>query len=261
MQNVNFNRPAPLIFAPIYDIIPAMETLREKKYRVLDLFGLGAGIRRKSSFYAPTDYKRALCDAAATIGKPDVDRQALIFCGVDEGAASKILRITTRDDLATAREQIETLPLDTYAKIIKENTKIAGMAFARQTVFYDDFFNTESRVEMVSRDAIREINNYPNCAGDYVRLERRAPYPFKIAEVIKNRPDGFLKSVAPAVCAHLLKHQRTINEFATVAKSAGAGAFSIDLDYNIKSPEKSFFFDFDTDNDKRVVNTILNSIG
>jgi len=172
-----------------------------------------------------------------------------------------LFKANNEEELETIKSKIDTMDKKRFCEIWSHQfLTTENSLWGRQRFVTDDFFPriVPSCVELLNNNIGREINNYPNANGGYVRLSKQdKSYPFKVDEVLVNDPHGkFVVDSVDTVCKHLARFQKPVIEFGKVLKAVGAKSFSADFAY-IQELNKLYFFDWDTGDDKKVIDNLV----
>jgi len=155
--------------------------------------------------------------------------------------------------LESAREEIKTLDISRYDRIWRIRKKEKDAVMGRIRFDIGDFIS--SMVELTMAKEYRNIDKTEIIKGGYVRLEKsELESSYKIVESrIAPGDERLLDKVEGFKKAFSLYRKRML-DFATLVKSAGGNCVSFDF-VNVGNTME--FPDFDTDNEKMVINKLL----
>jgi hypothetical protein len=126
-------------------------------------------------------------------------------------------------------------------------------------------FNIEAKndtIELVKGSSIRQVDKYPNVDVGYMRIEKTknfesSPFSYyKTTEtIIKKESGNQLLEDRDEILNLIAGYKYRLGKFSQVLKSHGAQEVSFDFNYSQEGGIQ--FYDFDTDNDKAVLDSII----
>jgi len=184
--------------------------------------------------------------------------------------------IRSHSDIPTVRAQLaafdKSLYVEVYLSPFKTNGTVWGrIDFGNQSsprhneglhivpVFGDLFPHiTPINLELTCGASCREINLYPNITQAYMLFHKRdKPFPFTLKETIIANPDReYIVKASGSIIRLLPLYQKRLLDFTITLKSIGAKGVSFDFMYDNNT---LFFWDFDTDDDNKILSILENN--
>lgn len=247
------------------------------RHRLLKEFGLQTQtdfdnmIRR----YSIDDIPRMLADIQTFLetqesNKYDVSYVTLIHPTITQNLPLFIIR--TISDIDIVRKQLDEFDKSSYVEVYHSPFKTSKAVWGRIEFVFDENprtviihhthaarkRNTPINLELTCGTSCREINLYPKITQAYMSFSKpNNATPFTHEETIIVNPErSYIIEDAPKIIRLLSTYQKYLLDFAITIISAGAKGVSFDFVY---SGDHLMFWDFDTDNDEKVLKTLEES--
>lgn len=243
-----------------------METRKWKKRRLLVDFGIQSKKQLESTMsrYSIFDKEKCLTYAETQLNNSKDDiMNFIILVSQKETQGLPSFKINNANDLNVIADKLATFDLTRYTEIWNVHDKKQEAIWGRQSLYLDDpLFHriVPSVLELNNGVSCREFEKYPDISNGYLQLKRaNTNQRFKIVNsLFKTEKGRNLVLNVDEVNSALISYQKRLVDFARFVK--GAGISNISYDFNYTKENKISFFDWDTNNDSKLLGR-LESLG
>jgi len=247
------------------------ETRKHLRHRILRDFGLTPQsdfdvlIRR----YSVDDYIRMIADIRVFMNKAearqfDVNYITAIHPTVTQNLPLFVIR--SDDEIDNVAKQIEEFDKTRYVEFWHSSFVTNNAVWGRIQFILDSSVktlpvhfthalrrrDTPINLELTCGASCREINLYPNITQAYMAFSKKKLNDDFLHDetIIANPERNYIVDAAPKIINLLSPYQKKLLDFALTLESAGAKAVSFDFTF---ANDRMFFWDFDTDDDEKVL--------